>query len=55
MFRADVGSLSGSGVSGTVLLDLADDLGTLTVAMILTVFLCLFADRFSYTFSESDT
>lgn len=31
MFRADVGSLSGSGVSGTVLLDLADDLRTLTV------------------------
>lgn len=31
MFRADVGSLSGSGVSATVLLDLADDLGTLTV------------------------
>ncbi len=31
MFRADIGSLSGSGVSGTVLIDLADDLGTLTV------------------------
>ncbi|MGB3292158.1 MAG: PEP-CTERM sorting domain-containing protein [Phormidesmis sp.] len=31
IFRADVGSLSGSGVSGTVLLDLSEDSGTLTV------------------------
>ena len=31
MFRADVGALSGSGVSGTVLLDLSEDSETLTV------------------------